>query len=104
MTIQTRNREWGFYGTCVSMGHADPGAAWNEAVEILMDPKYLFRLEAEVARDLLDAQWGRHLADAYFGHEGLELAFAYLVASKSWVRSTLQITKAIIAARADDGR
>ena len=103
-TIPTRNRELGFYGTCVTLGHADPDAAWNEAIAILVDPAGMFRLDPEVARDLLDAPWGRHLADAYFGNDGMAEAIAELATSRRWVRSTLQITKAIVAARADDGR
>jgi hypothetical protein len=103
-TPATRNRAWGFYGTCVTLGHADPDAAWNEAIEILTDLAGTFRLEPEVARDLLDAPWGRHLADAYFGNDGMAEAIAELATSRRWVRSTLQITRAIVAARADEGQ
>ena len=40
-TPRTRNREWGFFGTCASNGHADPEAAWDEAMAALTDPKGL---------------------------------------------------------------
>lgn len=103
-TPATRNRAWGFYGTCVTLGHAEPDRAWDEAIEILTDPKYLFRLDPEIARDLLDAPWGRHLADAYFGHDSLADAIAELAANRRWMRSTLEITKAIVLARSDEGR
>ncbi len=66
-TPRTRNREWGFFGTCASNGHADPEAAWDEAMAALTDPKGPFRLSPENARDLLDATWGRHLADQVVG-------------------------------------
>jgi len=35
----------------------------------LTDPQGRFRLEPEDARDLLDASWGRHLADQVVGRE-----------------------------------
>lgn len=66
-TPRTRNREWGFFGTCVHNGHADPEAAWDEAMAALTDPKGRFRLSPENARELLDATWGRHLADQVVG-------------------------------------
>jgi hypothetical protein len=66
-TPRTRNREWGFFGTCVHNGHADPEAAWDEAMATLTDRNGGFRLEPENARDLLDSTWGRHLADQVVG-------------------------------------
>ncbi len=102
-TIRTRNPEWGFYGTCQTNGHADVDGAWAEAIEILTDPDGVFRLDPEVARDLLDAPWGRHLANEAVGSNLMDV-IADLAADRKWVRSTLKITQAIIAARADDGR
>jgi hypothetical protein len=102
-TIQTRNPEWGFYGTCQTNGHTDVDAAWAEAIEILTDPDGVFRLEAEVARDVLDSPWGRHLANDYVGMDLMDV-IADLAADRRWMKSTLKITAAIIAARADDGR
>jgi hypothetical protein len=101
--IRTRNSEWGFYGTCVTNGHADVDAAWAEAIEILTDTDGCFRLEAEVARDLLDAPWGRHLADEAVGSSFTDV-IADLAADRRWMKSTLKITAAIILARADSGR
>jgi hypothetical protein len=100
---QTRNPEWGFYGTCQMNGHTDVEAAWAEAIEILTDPDGAFRLEAEVARDLLDAPWGRHLANDYVGRQ-LKNTIADLATNRRWMKSTLEITRAIVAARHDDGR
>ena len=97
--IRTRNPEWGFYGTCQINGHADVDGVWAEAIRILTDPDGVFRLEAEVARDLLDAPWGRHLANEAVGSNLMDV-----VADRRWMKSTLKITQAIIAARADDGR
>ena len=85
-TPQTQNREWGFFGTCVSNGHADAEAAWDEAMATLTDPKGRFALNAEDARDLLDATWGRHLADDC---TGLPIAEAIndLTDDSRWMRA-----------------
>ena len=61
--LETRNREWGFSGTCVSNGRENPDLDWDQAMAFLTDPKSAFRLDPSVARDLLDAPFGRHLAD-----------------------------------------
>jgi hypothetical protein len=100
---RTQNPEWGFYGTCQTNGHADVEGAWAEAIGILTDPDGRFRLELEVARDLLDAPWGRHLANEAVG-SNLTDVVADLAADRRWMKSTLKITQAIVAARADDGR
>ena len=84
-TPRTRNREWGFFGTCASEGHADPEAAWNEAMAVLTDAKGHFRLEPEDARDLLDATWGRHLADQVVG-EKIAKAINDLAVNHGWAR------------------
>ena len=86
-TPRTANRDWGFFGTCVSNGHADAEAAWDEAMETLTDPKGRFALNAEDARDLLDATWGRHLADDC---TGLPIAEAIndLTDDSRWMRAT----------------
>ena len=102
-TIQTRNTEWGFHGACVRNGHADPDAAWNKAIAILTEPLGRFRFEPEVARDLLDTAWGRHLADDCVGME-IEDVIEDLSINRKWMKSTLEITKAIVLARADNGR
>jgi hypothetical protein len=68
-TPRTRNREWGFYGTCVTNGHADLEAAWDEAMAALTDPNGPYAFAPETARELLDATWGRHLADQVVGEE-----------------------------------
>ena len=100
---RTQNPAWGFYGTCATNGHSDVDAVWAEAIRILTDPDGVFRLEAEVARDLLDAPWGRHLANEAVGSNLMDVV-ADLAADRRWMKSTLKITQAIIAARADDGR
>ncbi len=100
---RTRNREWGFYGTCVHNGHTDPEAAWDRMMRILTDPLGRFRLEPEVARDLLDSSWGRHLANDAVGME-FEDVVEDLATSRGWMKTTIEITRAIVLARADDGR
>lgn len=84
-TPRTRNQQWGFFGTCASNGHADPEAAWNEAMATLTDPQGQFRLAPEDARDLLDASWGRHLADQVVGRE-IGAAINDLAANHGWAR------------------
>lgn len=101
--IRTRNPEWGFYGTCHTNGHTDVDGIWAEAIGILTDPDGCFRLEAEVARDLLDSTWGRHLANEAVGSELMDVV-ADLAADRRWMKSTLKITQAIALARADAGR
>ena len=101
--FRSRNRGWGFYGTCVTNGHADPEAAWTEMMKILTDLDGPFRLDPEVARDLLDSTWGRHLADEAVGRQ-FDKVVADLGANRKWMKSTLEITKAIVLARADSGR
>jgi hypothetical protein len=102
-TIRTRNPEWGFYGTCQTNGHTDVDGVWAEAIEILTNPDGCFRLEAEVARDLLDASWGRHLANDCMGMELMDVIADFAI-DRRWMKNALAITKAIVAARADDGR
>jgi hypothetical protein len=75
---RTRNREWGFFGTCASEGHTDPEAAWDEAMATLTDPKGGYALQAEDARGLLDATWGRHLADQVVGADSISRAITRL--------------------------
>ena len=99
---RTRNREWGFFGTCVTNGHADPEAAWDEAMTTLTDPEGKFRFPAEVAVDLLDNTWGRHTANECVGGS-IRQTIEGLANSRRWVRSTIGIAQAIVLARADRG-
>ena len=55
----TNNEEWGFWGTAERNGY-DTALAWNAASQFL---RSAFDLTAEQARDVLDARFGRHLAD-----------------------------------------
>lgn len=102
MTIETRNRQWGFYGTCVTNGHPDPDLAWDMMIRILTDPLGDFRFTSEVARDLLDAPWGRHLADAVAG-QSVVRAMSKLESDRRWMKSTLDYARAIVQAQADAG-
>ena len=102
-TPSTQNREWGFFGTCVTNGHADPEAAWKEMMGLLTDPHGRFRFEPEDARDLLDAPWGRHLANAVVGSE-FAPALGALAGNRRWMKSTLKTALAIARARADSGK
>jgi RimJ/RimL family protein N-acetyltransferase len=55
----TRNQTWGFWGTCGRAGW-DQQMAWEAASAALATA---FDLSPEQVRDLLDARFGRHLAD-----------------------------------------
>jgi hypothetical protein len=57
--LPTENKEWGFWGTAERNGY-DTALAWNTASQFLMGA---FDLTTEQARDVLDARFGRHLAD-----------------------------------------
>jgi hypothetical protein len=57
--LPTANAEWGFWGTSQRNG-CDAALAWNAASQFLIGS---FDLTAEQARDVLDARFGRHLAD-----------------------------------------
>ena len=98
-TPRTRNRDWGFFGTCVSNGHADAEAAWDEAMATLTDSKGRFRLEADDARDLLDATWGRHLADQVVGQEIGE-AIEELASDRRWLKDAREFVRKHIRADA----
>ncbi len=70
---------------------------------ILTDRQGRFRFEPEVARDLLDSTWGRHLADELVGSE-FGPVVETLTNNRRWMKSTLEITRAIVRARADEGQ
>jgi hypothetical protein len=57
--LATENKEWGFWGTAERNGY-DAELTWNAASKFLIAE---FDLTAEQARDVLDARFGRHLAD-----------------------------------------
>jgi hypothetical protein len=57
--IPTANEAWGFWGTCGHNGY-DQAMAWEAASDALATA---FDLTPEEVRDLLDARFGRHLAD-----------------------------------------
>ena len=57
--LATANKEWGFWGTAGRNGY-DAALTWNAASKCLITA---FDLTSEQARDILDARFGRHLAD-----------------------------------------
>ena len=57
--LPTTNLEWGFWGTSIHNGYDAP-MAWDAASRALAAA---FKLSPEQTRDLLDARFGRHLAD-----------------------------------------
>ena len=57
--LATQNPDWGFWGTATRNGY-DPQMTWNAAAEALATA---FDLKNEEVHFLLDARFGRHLAD-----------------------------------------
>lgn len=59
MILKTENTQWGFWGTSVNNGY-DPALTWEVASHFFAIE---FELTPEQTRDVLDATFGRHLAD-----------------------------------------
>lgn len=57
--LPTENPSWGFWGTATHNGY-DTAMAWDASSKALQQ---IFKLKPEQTRDLLDARFGRHLAD-----------------------------------------
>lgn len=57
--LPTNNKDWGFWGTSDRNGY-DAKLTWNTASHFLAKE---FDLTAQQTRDVLDARFGRHLAD-----------------------------------------
>ena len=57
--LRTANHEWGFWGTSMQSGYDAP-MAWDATSQFFANE---FSLTPEQTRDLLDARFGRHLAD-----------------------------------------
>jgi len=57
--LPTANPEWGFWGTSVRSDYDAP-MVWDAMSKLLAER---FDLTPEHTRDLLDARFGRHLAD-----------------------------------------
>jgi hypothetical protein len=57
--LPTKNTEWGFWGTAGRNGY-DQQMSWEAACDALVTA---FDLTPEQVRVLLDARFGRHLAD-----------------------------------------
>lgn len=57
--LPTRNESWGFWGVSRHNGY-DQQMAWQATSDTLATA---FELTPEQVRDLLDARFGRHLAD-----------------------------------------
>lgn len=55
---QSRNQEWGFYGTIAH--HGDPEIAWPIAINTISDAT---QLPPETVATFLDSRHGRHFAD-----------------------------------------
>ncbi len=59
--MPTANKKWGFWGTSNQSGHKT-AELWNATCHFFAEK---FDLNAEQARDLLDARFGRHLVDDF---------------------------------------
>lgn len=83
----TANLDWGFWGTSIQNGY-DAELTWDTTCRFLATH---FDLTAEQARDVLDARFGRHLADDLSfidgGPETAEAITAHLtnrISDKGW--------------------
>ncbi|UYA98684.1 hypothetical protein P9A44_gp14 [Xanthomonas phage vB_Xar_IVIA-DoCa5] len=85
MTIKTNNEEWGFFGTCRSNG-ANADLEWTKAIAVLEG----LDLTAEVARDVLDSTFGRHVADQVTS--GVDLADLLKRWNKDFRRTVALVT------------
>ncbi len=87
--LPTQNEEWGFWGTCKQSGY-DTAEAWDAVSRFFIAT---FDLTPEQTRELLDARFGRHLADDLSLIEGsidMRSITAHLgnrVADASWRKS-----------------
>ena len=85
--LPTANEIWGFWGTCGQVGY-DQQMAWEVASDALATA---FDLTPEQVRDLLDARFGRHLADDLsfipggpVSPEAIEKHIMKRLANRSW--------------------
>ncbi len=79
---QTRNREWGFFGTMSH--HADPERAWDIALAFIAGTT---GCSPDATRAFLDSRHGRHFADEVSNRlaEGKALASAINAATATWM-------------------
>lgn len=87
--MQTANEEWGFWGTSIRNEY-NAEMAWGATSEFLIAK---FSLSAELARDVLDSRFGRHLADELsfikggpITAEAIKTHLAGLIAEKNWCK------------------
>jgi hypothetical protein len=87
--LPTANETWGFWGTSGRNGY-DQQTAWEAASDALATA---FDLSPEQVRDLLDARFGRHLADDLSfipggpaNPEAIEKHIMRRLASRQWHR------------------
>lgn len=57
--LPTNNQDWGLWGTCIHNDY-NPQMTWEAVSRFMMKE---FDLTPEQTRDVLDARFGRHLAD-----------------------------------------
>lgn len=84
--LETRNREWGFFGTMMQAGQ-NASEAWDAAsVAIANAIGDHEGCAAEGIRDFLDSRHGRHFADTVASnmHSGLPLEAAISKAITQW--------------------
>lgn len=85
-TIETKNKEWGFYGTTVTNRKFDIAAEWPAAFEWVHVAVPVWT--AVTVRDFLDSTCGRHLADEAYAANGIAN-----VDPERWMRSFLDFAE-----------
>ncbi len=88
--LPTENQKWGFWGTSVSNGY-DAELTWDTASRFLAKN---FDLTPEQSRDVLDSNFGRHLADelSFIKSERRGIASGPSSATASRKHLTMRIT------------
>ena len=100
--LPTNNEEWGFWGTSIHNGY-DAAITWDTASRFFAKT---FNLTPEETRTLLDARFGRHLADDLSFIKGAINArsianhLAKRVADKGWRRDFEKSIHSVLGIRA----
>jgi hypothetical protein len=86
ITMQSMNKDWGFYGSM--RYHGNPDEAWPLAMQAIMRAS---GFSESAVRDFLDSRHGRHFADdvANTLHDGLSLPTAIDAAVERWMAWTV---------------
>lgn len=91
MTISTNNEAWGLWRTCETAG-MDTRHVWDTCIAYYVKNH---NMTEEQARDMMDARYGRHLADYLSGIAGsIEQGLQWVDQNwTKWVRNEVKAAK-----------